>query len=140
LELELAAALRKVASAHREEPDVAMDCNKFAEQSSRHASRVEPFLGRFGSDETTEPDRMHRRLFDGTRTGPLGLMRDLHDLYLMACECDLSWSLIAQGAQAVRDNELLQAVQTCDSETALQMSWLRSRMKQAAPQALVVAP
>jgi hypothetical protein len=27
----------------------------------------------------------------------------------------------------------------CDEETAVQMQWLRTRMKQAAPQALVVA-
>jgi hypothetical protein len=137
--VELAAAFREVASAHPDEPDVEMDCTRFARQSTRHAALLEPFLGCFGSDETAEPDRMHRRLFDGARNGPLGLMRDLHDLYLMACECDLSWSLVAQGAQGVRDRELLEVVRTCDSETALQMSWLRSRMKQAAPQALVVA-
>jgi hypothetical protein len=30
-------------------------------------------------------------------------------------------------------------VQGCESETAIQLKWLRTRLKQAAPQALVVA-
>ena len=34
---------------------------------------------------------------------------------------------------------VLEAVQACEQETATQMDWLRTQMKQAAPQALVVA-
>jgi len=78
-------------------------------------------------------------LFRGTRTGGIGLLRDLQDLYLMAAECDLCWTLVGQAAQGARDEELLQVVQTCESETALQLAWLKTRMKQAAPQALVFA-
>ena len=70
---------------------------------------------------------------------PLGLLRDLHDLYLIACECDIAWTLIGQAAQGARDRELLAVVQTCEAETAIQINWARSRMKEAAPQALVVA-
>jgi hypothetical protein len=44
-----------------------------------------------------------------------------------------------QAAQGVRDRELLEVVQDCEGETALQMTWLRGWMKRAAPQALVVA-
>jgi hypothetical protein len=46
--------------------------------------------------------------------------------------------LIAQAAQGVRDNDLLATVHTCEHETAVQLKWLKTRMKQAAPQTLVV--
>jgi hypothetical protein len=86
-----------------------------------------------------EPARLHSQLFTGTRSGGLGLLRDLHDLYLMATECDISWTVVGQAAQGARDTELLEVVQRCAGETAIQLQWLRTRMKQAAPQALVVA-
>lgn len=69
----------------------------------------------------------------------MGLLRDLHDLYLMACECDISWTIVGQAAQGARDEDLLGVVTACEEETAIQLKWLRTRMKQAAPQALVVA-
>jgi hypothetical protein len=57
----------------------------------------------------------------------------------MASECDICWTLIGQAAQGARDGELLEVVDRCERETAIQVKWLRTRMKQAAPQALVVA-
>jgi hypothetical protein len=58
----------------------------------------------------------------------------------MASECDLAWTLVGQAARGLRDTELFDVVQACEGETASQLQWLASRMKEAAPQALVVAP
>ncbi|HEY6593969.1 MAG TPA: hypothetical protein VI011_07640 [Asanoa sp.] len=58
----------------------------------------------------------------------------------MACECDISWILVGQAAAGARDTGLQDVVQRCDKQTATQLAWLKTRMKQAAPQALVVAP
>ncbi len=57
----------------------------------------------------------------------------------MAAECDISWTLVGQAAQGLRDHDLIAVVKRCKGETAIQLKWLRTRMKQAAPQALVVA-
>jgi hypothetical protein len=57
----------------------------------------------------------------------------------MATECDIAWTLIAQATQGARDTDLLATVQACEGETAVQLKWLKTRMKQAAPQTLVVA-
>ena len=70
--------------------------------------------------------------------GGLALLRDLHGLYLLATECDLSWSVVAQAARGLRDDELLGLARHCAPETAVQLLWLRTRMHQAAPQVLVV--
>jgi hypothetical protein len=135
----LAEAFRTVARSHADEHDVQAICEKLAAQCDRHAARLAPFSERYGEDSDGEPIRLHGDLFGGPRDGPIGLLRDLHDLYLMACECDISWTLVGQAAQGARDRELLAVVQTCEGETAVQIKWVRSRMKEAAPQALVVA-
>jgi hypothetical protein len=54
-------------------------------------------------------------------------------------ECDISWTLIGQAAEGVHDGELVTAVRAREAEAAAQAAWLRTRMKQAAPQSLIVA-
>jgi len=135
----LAAAFREVADGHPEEVDVVHICNRLAQECDRHAEQLAPFVERYGEDPPEEPDRLHSEIFKGSRSGGLGLLRDLQDLYLMAAECDISWTLVGQAAQGLRDDDLLEVVQSNEQGTALQLKWLRTRMKQAAPQALVVA-
>jgi hypothetical protein len=138
-ELDLAEGFVHVAETHRDEPDVYHLCLTLGAQCVDHARRLQPFAERYGEQAPEEPDRLYADLFGGTRSGPLGLLRDLHDLYLMATECDIAWTLVGQAAQGARDRELLAVVQGCEGETAIQLKWLQTRMKEAAPQALVVA-
>lgn len=132
-------AFTEVGEAHRDEPDVFHICEKLAAQCRQHAEKLEPFARRYAEEAPKEPDRLHSELFSGTRTGPIGLLRDLQDLYLMAAECDICWTVVGQAAYGARDEDLLAVVKSCEQETAIQLKWLRTRMKQAAPQALVVA-
>lgn len=138
-ELELANAFKQVAESHEAEPDVFYLCHTLAEQCDTHAQKLKPFVERYGEEAPEEPERLHTELFKGTRSGSLGLLRDLHDLYLMASECDISWTMIGQAAQGVRDKELFEVVNACDGETSTQLKWLKTRMKQDAPQTLIVA-
>ncbi|AGZ45072.1 hypothetical protein [Actinoplanes friuliensis] len=138
-QLTLADAFRQVAAAHGDEPDIDLLCRQQAERCDDHAARLEPFARRYAEDAPEEPERLHSELFRGTRTGGIGLLRDLQDLYLMAAECDVCWTVVGQAARGVRDRDLIEVVTSCDAETAIQLAWLRTRMKAAAPQALVVA-
>ena len=135
----LADALREVGAAPAAEPDVFHVCRQQAEVCDGHAAALRPFADRYAHEAPDEPERLHSELFRGTRTGGLGLLRDLQDLYLMAAECDVCWTLVGQAAQGLRDEELRRAVVRAAADTAVQLTWLRGRMKQAAPQALVVA-
>jgi hypothetical protein len=137
-EVALADAFRDVSEHHGDEPDVVHGCERFARQCDRHAGLLRPFADRYGEEADDEPDRLHSDIFTGTRQGGLGLLRDLHDLYLMATESDISWTIIGQAAQGARDDQLGDVVATCERETSTQLAWLRTRMKSAAPQALVV--
>jgi hypothetical protein len=97
---------------------------------------VRVVVDRYGEEKPDESERLYQDLFDETRSGGLGLLRDL---YLMAHACDISWTMIRQAAQGARDRELLETVDSCEGQTASQITWLMTRMKQAAPQALLVA-
>ena len=57
----------------------------------------------------------------------------------MAAECDIAWIVVGQAAQGLRDEGLAELAAAGAKETAMQLKWIRSRMKEAAPQALVVA-
>jgi hypothetical protein len=57
----------------------------------------------------------------------------------MANFCDIAWTMIGQAAQGTADKELLGVVSACEGETSTQIKWLKTRMKQAAPQTLLVA-
>lgn len=138
-ELDLADAFRKIGAAHAAESDVFHAGNTLAKQCEAHAEKLAPFVDRYGEDAPEEPERLYHDLFDETRSGGLGLLRDLHDLYIMASACDIAWTMIGQAAQGTGDRELLGVVDSCEKETATQLKWLRTRMKQAAPQALLVA-
>jgi hypothetical protein len=138
-QLSLADGFREVAEAHHDEPDIDHLCRRQADRCDQHAARLEPFARRYAEDAPDEPERLHSDLFRGTRSGGIGLLRDLQDLYLMATECEICWTVVGQAAQGARDRELLEVVTSCEGETSLQVTWLRSRMKQSAPQALVVA-
>jgi hypothetical protein len=74
------------------------------------------------------------------RSGPVGLLRDLQDLHVLATLVQTTWTVIAQGAQGLRDQELLDVATSSNTETSRQLTWLNTRMKEAAPQALIVDP
>jgi hypothetical protein len=138
-ELDSANGFRVVADGHAEEPDIYYTCQTLAEQCEEHVGKLEPFVDRYGEEKPGEPDRLYHELFDEVRQGSLGLLRDLQDLYVMAHFCDITWTMIGQAAQGARDRELLEAVEACEGQTATQIKWLETRMKQAAPQVLLVA-
>ena len=138
-EANLAGGFRKIGEAHAAEPDVFHTSRILANQCEAHVERLRPFCEEYGKEGTTEPDRLYHELFTDARSGGLGLLRDMQDLYLMASACDIAWTMVGQAAQGARDTELLEVVNACEGQTATQLKWLRTRMKQAAPQALLVA-
>ncbi|KOV81289.1 hypothetical protein [Nocardia sp. NRRL S-836] len=135
----LAGAFREVAAGHGEEPDVRQMCEVLAGRADGQAEHLAPVVERYGEHREDEPERLHAAEFTDTRTGGVGLLRDLQDLYALASFTDITWTVVNQAAQALRDRELLDVVSSCEPETQRQLAWLTTRIKQAAPQALVAA-
>ena len=136
----LSDAYAQVAQAHGEEPDVAILCAQLADKTRSQREALGQFVARYGEEHgEAEPDRLRSDLFQGTRSGGVGLLRDLQDLYLLATLADITWTLVGQAAQGARDRALHKTVAECESQTSAQLKWLKTRMKSAAPQALLVA-
>jgi hypothetical protein len=135
----LAQSYRQVAEGHVEEADVKRICEQFAAQCDQHEELLGPFTERYGSHPSGEPERLHADGLSETRSGGLGLLRDLHDLYLLASYLDMAWTLVGQAAKGARDQGLIETVEQCAKQTEAQQQWLTTRLKSAAPQALLVA-
>lgn len=140
----LADSFRLVGDACADEPDVFHTCGTLARMSDEHVARMDPIAHRYEQDgvgdDVQEPDRLHVQGLDGSRQGQIGLLRDLQDLYVLATFIQTTWTVLAQGAQGLRDEELLHLATSANSDTSRQLAWLNTRMKAAAPQALIVAP
>jgi hypothetical protein len=109
-------------------------------QCDRHRELLAPVVARYGEAATdNEPAGLHPEGLSRTRSGPVGLLRDLQDLHLLASLVGVTWAMIKQAGSALHDQELLEVAAKCDAETAVQLRWLQTRMKQAAPQALLAA-
>ena len=138
-EKDLSRAFTLVAEHHGDEPDVFQTCQLLAAWSRQHVEALKPFVARYSEKKNDEPDQLTRTLFDQPRKGSLALLRDLHDLWLLANEVQLCWIVLLQAAQALRDEELQSACEQFSTQTKRQINWLLTRIKQAAPQSLVVA-
>jgi hypothetical protein len=149
-EEELSDEYVKVGERLAAEHDVWYDCKRFAEQCHAHADAIRPFASAHEEDlppaddatvgETTTAALRHK-LSEALGRRPesgLLLLRSLRQLYLQAQEVSFHWIVAGQLAQATRDHELLALVDELHRETLTQIKWLKTQVKQASPQALVV--
>ena len=135
----LAESFREIARGHGDEPDVLQTCRALATQCDAHEQDLAPVVDRYGERPDDEPDRLHAEALATTRSGPLGLLRDLQELHLLATFVAETQTLVRQAAAALRDEELLDVLARTAAQTETQIAWIGTRMKQAAPQALVAA-
>lgn len=132
-------SFRQVAQGHGEEADIFHTCLNLAKQCDNHVDALGPLVERYGEQKDPEPERLHAEGLSETRSGGLGLLRDLHDLYMLANYIDMAWTMVGQAGKGARDQEVVEVVQRCEQDTTAQLKWLKTRMKSAAPQALLVA-
>lgn len=74
----------------------------------------------------------------GDRPEPgLLLLADLRKVHRKAAGVSLDWELLAQGAQAAKDQELLELATRCHPQTLRQMRWANAMLKELSPQVLM---
>lgn len=137
----LAESFRVLADGRPDVHDVFHMSHTLAAMSDAHRDKLRPIVQRYGEDDSVdEPERLRATGVAEVRGGEIGLLRDLQDIHLLATLVSTTWTVIAQGAQGLRDRELLDLAQSSKQDTGRQLTWLETRMKTAAPQALIVAP
>ena len=137
-ETTLARALRMVGDGHAADQDVYYICHLLASWSDEHVERLRPLIDKYGEQEADEPDRLFADELPEVRSGPIGLLRDLQDLVLLGTLVSTSWTVVGQAAQGNRDGDLKEAADACSTGTTRQLAWLNHRIKQVAPQALLL--
>jgi hypothetical protein len=138
----LADSFRTIADGHANVVDVFHMCHTLATMSDAHREQLAPVAARYGEQrkgaDVDEPERLHAAGLARARNGEIGLLRDLQDLHVLGSLVQTTWTVIAQGAQGLRDRKLLAIATESNAETSRQLTWLNTRMKAAAPQALIV--
>ena len=146
-EADLAGELRKIGERHAVEHDLYHLSHTLARRCQEHLDRLAPFAERYGAPSKTDDVAETPGLLETLRhkssellgrsesTGML-LLRDLRNLYLTAQEAEIAWVILAQTAQVACDRELLRVVTECHEEAETRGKWLRTRIKESAPQVL----
>lgn len=122
VEIQLAAAYRRIAKEHEDEPDVVHLCSLFADEAETQANRLAALAGDHG-DSGGEP---------------LAFLDDLLALYLDVQKAWIHATILRQSALAKRDPQTLAAADSFLLEAGRQAKWLTTRIKTTAPQALTV--
>jgi predicted RNA-binding Zn ribbon-like protein len=66
------------------------------------------------------------------------LLADLRDLHRAAAEIELGWWIVRQGALVHRDGDLYNLFETLHEEAWNTLRWLKTKVKETAPQVLAV--
>jgi hypothetical protein len=144
-EKNLVRQLLKVSDRHKAEHEihhVARDLAGWSEQHVRDLAeagrRYELNLGT--SVPTSGPLGTVREktseLTRGLAQPGLLLLADLRRLHRATAGVSLDWELLAQGAQAVKDADLVALTQKCHPQTLRQLKWSNSMLKILSPQVL----
>jgi anaerobic selenocysteine-containing dehydrogenase len=137
-ERRLVKAFEQARDTHPDEPDIGPLCHMFAEWSRASADALEPFVEQYGERREGEPERLDKALLVQRRQGGFDMLRDLHDLWLLVNESMISLDVLEQGAHSLHDEKFLAAVKQIRHQNSRQLNWLHGRIRQAAPQTLVV--
>ncbi|MDT7570715.1 MAG: hypothetical protein QOE05_889 [Actinomycetota bacterium] len=136
----LASAYTHNATTHADEADIHHSCTTFAMQAGEHAEKLRPSIAKYGEVMPDQPDRLYAELFTGERRGSAGMLRDVRDLWLFASSVEMSWTLAYQAAKAHKDSDLLEVAKSSREQVIAQRKFLETKLKVAAPQALLVDP
>lgn len=136
--------LLEVAERHRVEHEVHYVARDLAGWSRAHVDRLARVGERYGLTLDRDvlrtplaPLRTKLSELTGRRAEPgVLLLADLRRLHRAAAGVSLDWELLAQGAQAVKDTELLELAQDCHPRTLRQLTWTNAMLKTLSPQVL----
>jgi anaerobic selenocysteine-containing dehydrogenase len=137
-ERRLAKAFEQTRATHPDEPDIGPLCHVFADWSSASADALAPFVQQYGERRDGEPERLDKALLVQRSQGGFDMLRDLHDLWLLVNESMVSLDILEQAARSLHDTAFEAAIKQIRHQNKRQLDWLHGRIRQAAPQTLVV--
>jgi hypothetical protein len=135
----LQAAYLNVSTRHKRDAGVHDGCRRAVRFTELRLNAANNLRTKFGATSSPDPKLLGNALFHGLRAGGVGLVRDLHDLSLLANQSLLYWTALSQACKALHDEVAVTICQECIDALQLQISWLKTELKEAAPQALTIS-
>jgi hypothetical protein len=144
-EVKLARALDAIAARHHNDHGIHHVALDLVQWSREHVALIaeagKPYGVSLGAHPRTTQvtDSAQRWVSDRLGRRPetsLVLLVDLRRLHRLAAGVSVDWELLAQGAQAAKDDELLALTQRCHPQALRQMRWANAMLKELSPQAL----
>ncbi|NLZ30876.1 MAG: molybdopterin oxidoreductase family protein, partial [Methanomicrobiales archaeon] len=96
-----------------------------------------PFVEKYGKVTPERPEALHSALFE-KHSGEYGMIRDLHDLYVVASNVQIAAAIVNYAAEGLRDADLLKAIATIMERAKAQTAWTETHLRHQAGHALVV--
>lgn len=146
-ETRLARSLDAIAARHHNDHGIHHTARDLSVWSREHLDLIAGIGGRYGvrlrahprTRAITEPVQQWLSDRLGRRPEPsLALLVDLRKLHRLAAGVSVDWELLAQGAQAVKDDDLLDLTTRCHPQALRQMRWANAMLKELSPQALAM--
>lgn len=146
-ERNLAVCLLHLAQRHTADGGVSHLAGDLAQWSREHVEELSETGLRYGLRMRAEPTYGSRAVarfwrkagqrFGSRPEAGLVLLADLRKVHRKAAGVSVDWELLAQGAQAAEDAELLALASRCHPQSLRQMRWANARLKELSPQLLV---
>jgi anaerobic selenocysteine-containing dehydrogenase len=131
-------AARQVAEDHSENAEIVRGSELMRSFAIQALDSLQPFFEKYGSAKKTEPRKLRETLFSKRRFGDFGLLRELHDLYLLATQVYVTNAVILDTAKELRDYELVRFCVWMEEQSDRQKVWCMTQVKENAAQSLVV--
>jgi hypothetical protein len=145
-ENDLAVTLLRLSDTHKAEHEVFHVARDLARWSQEHVRAVAAAGHGYGVDLDPEPGDpwgpLSRVLQVGSealghRPEPgLLLLAGLRHVHVTAAGVSLDWEILAQTAQAIKDDDLLALSQQHHPQTLRQLRWANAKLKESAPQVM----
>jgi hypothetical protein len=145
-ENELARELLRLSDRHKADHEVFYGARDLARWSQEHLRR----LATVGRDHQVDLDpepvdqldlislvRQKGSELMGRQQAPgLLLLHDLRKVHVRTAGVSLDWEVLAQTAQAIKDQDLLSVASECHPQTLRQLRWSNALVKQLSPQVM----
>lgn len=146
-ENDLAGELLGLADQQKVDQEVFYVARDIARWSQEHVRRLAEVGRDYGLDLDPEPDDESSLMARVKQKGAeltgrfhepgLLLLAGLRHIHRSAAGVSLDWEVLAQTAQAMKDEELLSLAQSCHPQTLRQLRWANAKVKEASAQQLV---
>lgn len=146
-ENDLAVELLQASDRHKTDHDLFYLGRDLAAWSQQHVQDLAKHGAGYGVDLDDAPSDVSglmatirqkgADLIGGHHDPSLLILRDLREIHRKAAGVSLDWEILAQTAQALKDQELLALTKKCHPQTLRQLRWANASLKIHAAQIMV---